>query len=146
MKLLRRLLVKYCALSYRVNIFGSDFSYLRVTTLIMPSFCLFAVLCSLDYTLGAWIAGIWLALTVYIGFLYFNFYPVSWGELDNYQKLVYGDYDRSKLSKEELKELEALVNLDSLSSYHRNLWLERLVALINPAVMVLSMYLIVKYS
>ncbi len=89
---MRKLIVKYFALSYSVQVFGKRISWLRAANVIVPLLCLTA----LAFYFNAYTAKIitvpLLVLSIFFGFVYFVIRPVQWYELDIEQKVFFGSY------------------------------------------------------
>lgn len=137
--MIHKLITKYFALSYRVRLLGKDYNYLRATTIIVPLFCLFTVSCVIKSLIMISVASILLLTAISIGFFYFDFKPVRWDELDNEQKLFYGNVRPYNLTKSQLDEHRAIVEYDKS---HRNYLLEWIVVLINPILLIITAHLV----
>lgn len=101
---MRKLIVKYFALSYRLNILGAKFNMLRASSIISPIFILTGVLHynEIYYTWPL------LLVVLFYGFVYFRFYPVKWNELDDYQKYLFGKFNFANLTKNQIVEWKNL--------------------------------------
>lgn len=103
---MRKLIVKNFALSYSYKFLNKEYSSLRASRIIFPLFLLMGTVKVCDYSNGienmSVLFTVSLALTVvslYLGFFYFNSYPVKWGELDDDQKWQYGIFVKSLQTK-----------------------------------------------
>lgn len=93
MKKIRKFIVKYFALSYRVKLFGKEYAWLRASNIIFPLFCLFTL--SVTYDLLIPLTSLLFGLSVFFGFFYFIFFPVKRSELDAEQKYFFDTYYKS---------------------------------------------------
>lgn len=89
---MRALIVKYFALSWRVQFFGRQRAWLRAANIIFPLMCLLALAVYFDSFVAKCIVFALLIPSLYFGFVYFYQYPVKWEELDDEQKWFYGAY------------------------------------------------------
>lgn len=91
---MRKLIVKYYALSYNCVIFGRVISFVRLANVIVPLFFLNGILTIWDDgsgdTLFQIIAKVLLVLS-FLPILYLRYKPVKFGELDDSQKWQYGN-------------------------------------------------------
>lgn len=106
---MRKLLIKLFVLDYKIkfSLLGLkiDTNIMRAPTIIFPIILTtgITITSSENYPTIDWYEYILLALlslSVWFGFFHWEFFPVKWGELDNFQKWVYGIAVRSgKLTK-----------------------------------------------
>ena len=117
---MRKLIIKLFVGDYISNIFGIPINYVRASIPIWNSFLLMAYclldndypsIASIDDILSLILVGI----VIFFGFIYFNFYPAKWEELDNLQKWQMGKFNLTsgiKINYKEYKEWKILdVNL-----------------------------------
>lgn len=88
---MRKIIVKYLALSYRVRLFGKEFTFVRAANVIVPlmlllGYALIAQVAWLEWFVLVATAIAWLLVIVYL-----KLYPVKWAELDEEQKWFYGN-------------------------------------------------------
>ena len=123
---MRNLIVKLFAFDYIVKTGKRSGNFLRAANIIFP-------LCALTITLLAasedWnvpiylsiISEVALAISLFIGFVYFNYYPVKFDELDISQKWQYGKSGYAELSPNELGEWNA-IDREKESLVYSPLW------------------------
>ncbi len=105
----RQFIVKHFALDYMSKIFGKYYNAPRASRIIYPLMVVtgwFAVT-NPDWpnpTLIIWMLYGLLATSLFLGFVYFRFYPVQWHELDDFQKYQYGIRKANELTIEQFKE------------------------------------------
>ncbi|MBE7660702.1 hypothetical protein [Tenacibaculum finnmarkense] len=89
--MLRKLIVKYFALSYITKIFGKEIYMLRGATPLSVSFSLVMIGAILDNDYLYYTAFAAFIVFVYIGFIYFRSSKnsVKWDELDDVQKRIF---------------------------------------------------------
>ena len=117
---MRKLIIKLFVGDYISNIFGTPINYVRASIPIWNSFLLMAYclmdndypnIASIDDILSLILVGI----VIFFGFIYFNFYPAKWSELDDLQKWQMGKFNITsgiKINYEEYEEWKILdVNL-----------------------------------
>lgn len=121
----RQFIVKHFALDYMSKLFGKYRSAPRASRIIYPLMVVtgwFAVT-NPDYpnpTLIIWMLYGLLATSLFLGFVYFRFYPVQWHELDDFQKYQYGGVKQETLSAEQFKEW--LIILEKLKQQYPELY------------------------
>ena len=106
--MIRNLIIKLFALDYIVKIGKRSSNFLRAANIIFPLSALVSVLVIED----SWevpmflilIAVFALIVSLFFGFIYFRYYPVTFDELDTSQKWQYGKNNYSALDSEELGE------------------------------------------
>lgn len=87
---MRKFIVKYFALDYICKVFGYTFNFTRSASFIFPLFVFNALLVmKFDYQIWQILTALPLAISLFIGFIYFRFAPVKWQELDNEQLFQY---------------------------------------------------------
>lgn len=86
--------MKHFALDYISVIFGLPINWVRAANWLFPSFLLggiWAVYSEANFiNLPGILILLWIALMVFIGFIYFRIVPVNWDELNISQKFQYG--------------------------------------------------------
>lgn len=88
---MRKFIVKHFALNYTVKFLGYYWTALRASRIIFPLFTISGLL--ITYTGWHILTYLLAASTLYalfLGFFYFNIWPVKWHELDDNQKLQAG--------------------------------------------------------
>ncbi len=93
---MRKLIVKYLALSYKVRVFGKEFAFVRAANVIVPVMLLLflALLNNKNYPVPDLFTWVMLAITAVVWgvvLVYLRIKPVNWEELDREQKWYYGN-------------------------------------------------------
>jgi len=109
MKQFRHWLVKNFVLDYQLTLFNTTYNAPRASRIIFPLFVITGTLnCFNDDwptpTPLIWCLYFLVALSLYFGFMYFKYFPVTWLELDDWQKYQYGALKPDKLTKEQYLE------------------------------------------
>ena len=95
-----------------VILFGKAFNYARPANIIFPAILLMAyLLIDSDYPVisgNDWIGVAVVAISIFLGFLYFRISPVKWDEMDGDQKWQYGMHDQVVLTLEQGQEFQNL--------------------------------------
>ena len=118
---MRKFLVKNFVLDYQIRLFGKCYNAPRASRIIFPLFVITGMANALNDNFPTPTTLIWIlyaltALALFFGFVYFHIYPVKFSELDNYQKLLYGFFAFERLTKDEIKEWEAIKKENELTS------------------------------
>ncbi len=146
---LRQMIVTYLSLSYRVRLFGKEFTYPRAANVLAPLMLLlgYALLNNTNYPeLDAFT---WVALsinavmwTIVIGYL--RFYPVQWEELDDEQKWFFGNgalsgRTKAVMTTEQHKEWEKIAEKETKDkrTFHNVLPF-----LVNPVILLIFLFII----
>tara|TARA_R110000868_G_scaffold82264_7_gene232347 strand:- start:2496 stop:2858 length:363 start_codon:yes stop_codon:yes gene_type:complete len=109
MKEIRKFLVKHFVLDYTVNLFGRHYNAPRASRIIYPLMVITGFISGTNPdwptpTLLIWALYLLVALALFLGFVYFRFYPVKWEELDKFQKFQYGHFPYANLTKTQYQE------------------------------------------
>ncbi len=93
---MRKLIVKYLALSYRVKVFGKEFTFVRAANVIVPLLLLLflALLNNENYPIPDFFTWVMLEVNAVVWLIvlgYLKMHPVQWHELDREQKWFYGN-------------------------------------------------------
>lgn len=106
MKTLRKFIVKNFAFGYTIRIGELNISSLRCTRIMLPTFIITTLVIKeitpttydfYDYFLMLLsLIEIWIGFSCF-GFDYFSLFPVKWNELDDEQKIQYGNINFEKL-------------------------------------------------
>lgn len=98
---MRKLIIKYFALSYIFTYKNKMYSYVRASTPITIAFCIMVSLVSdSDYPIlsGNDFVGLGLLIiALFFGFVYFSHFPVKYNELDESQRWQYRNYTSQNL-------------------------------------------------
>lgn len=87
---MRKFIVKHFALDYICKVYGYTFNFVRPATFIFPLFVINGILAiKYDYPMWQIVFLIPLAISLFIGFLYFRFFPIKWQELELEQLFQY---------------------------------------------------------
>lgn len=104
---MRKLIVKYFALDYKCELFGTTITFVRAANVIAPVFFLNGILSIANEngprTVMEMIALALLAIVLFLGFVYFRIKPVKFNELDESQKYQYGQAISSGMLTEDVK-------------------------------------------
>ena len=115
---MRKLIIKLFVGDYISNVFGTTINYVRASIPIWNSFLLMAYclldndypsIASVDDILSLILVGI----VIFFGFIYFNFYPAKWEELDDLQKWQMGKFNITSGIKINYEEYEEWKRLDT---------------------------------
>jgi len=116
MKTIRKIIVRSCALNYRIGKGNVPRISIVVTALFFLSV---AINISCD-TLGTmnwydWVVDSILAFLAYVGFDwfgigYFAIWPVKFDELDDFQKYMFSRHKFHKLTEDQVKELRKIID------------------------------------
>jgi hypothetical protein len=118
MKTIRKIIVRSCVLSYRVGKGGSNVP--RISMIVTALFFIFVAVNISCNTLGTmnWYDWIFTSLFVllcwlgfdWLGFSYFELWPVRFEELDDYQKYVFSRIKFHELTEDQAKEIVKIIN------------------------------------
>ncbi len=125
---MRKLIIKYLVLSYRVRLFGIGGAYPRAANVVFPIMLLlgYFLINNPNYPMPDFWTGIGLALTFFVWLLiigYLRLHPARWHELDREQKWYKGNAWRMKkvlkdpLTKMQQQEYEAI---DKVERYDKS--------------------------
>lgn len=117
MKVVRQFIVKHFALDYMSRtfiFFGAYRSAPRASRIIYPLMVItgYISVTNPDWpnpTFLIWVLYGLLATSLFLGFVYFRFYPVKWEELDDFQKYQYGMLKAQSLSRDQYIEFHKIV-------------------------------------
>lgn len=103
---MRKWLVKNFVLDYTINILGKTYNAPRASRIIFPAFVITGIANILNDnwptpTMFVWVMYLLTASALFFGFVYFRFFPVKWGELDEFQKFQYGSVKNDSLTTEQ---------------------------------------------
>jgi hypothetical protein len=106
---MRKWLVKNFVLDYMVSIFGKKYNAPRASRIIYPVFVITGIANVFNDnwptpTLFVWFMYLLTATSLFFGFVYFRFFPVKWGELDEFQKFQYGHFPYANLTTKQYQE------------------------------------------
>lgn len=92
---MRHLIVKYLALSYRVRLFGKEFTYVRAANVVVPILLLlgYALIRNENYPVADLLTCVFTSLfgvVFYAVAVYLRVHPVRWHELTTEQRWFYG--------------------------------------------------------
>lgn len=114
--MIRKFIVKYFALSYRVNLLGIVAFFPRASAVIVPLILTLMLGMVVDSFILRALAIVLLVPSVWISFDwfgigYFAVWPVKWGELDTIQKYIYGGLPNAEsyMSMDEIYEYRKIV-------------------------------------
>lgn len=112
MKRLRKILIDNFVLSYSFKIFGKEFFYPRASRIIYPLMALSGYIHSVNESPLSWsLIGVTL-IAIYFGFIHFAYIaPVKWDELDDEQKILYGQIKSDKLTPQQFIEWLYLIKM-----------------------------------
>lgn len=118
MKAIRQFIVKHFALDYMSRtfiFFGAYRSAPRASRIIYPLMVItgFISVTNPDWpnpTFIIWMLYGLLAISLFLGFVYFKFFPVKWEELDNFQKYQYGLLKADELTYKQFAEWHDLLD------------------------------------
>lgn len=91
MVMMRKLIVKYLALSYRVRLFGREFFFVRAANVVVPLMLLLGYALIAEIVWLKWLALLAVAVVWLLVIVYLKLRPVVWGELDDEQRWFYGN-------------------------------------------------------
>lgn len=117
---MRKFIVKHFAMDYICKVFGYTFNFVRPATFIFPLFVLNGII-AIKYDYPTWqiIFLIPLVVSLFLGFLYFRFFPVKWQELDMEQLFQYQSVIKRNVIRQEI--IPEMVNsFNEASSYIYN--------------------------
>lgn len=100
---MRKFIVKHFALDYITKAFGYTINFVRPATIIFPLFVLNGII-TIKYDYPTWqiIFLIPLVISLFLGFLYFRFFPVKWRELDMEQLFQYQSAIKRNVIRQEV--------------------------------------------
>ncbi len=146
---MRKLIVKYLALSYRVRLFGKEFAFVRAANVVVPMLLLlgYALINSESYPtpdLFTWVMlGVTLVLWSVI-IVYLKAKPVKWNELDREQKWFWGNGIRmGKLPRNLTKlQMDEYESIDKRERYDKSKFHNIKAFLVNPICVVILLLVI----
>ncbi len=108
---MRKLIVRYLALSYRIRLFGKEFTFVRAANVLAPLMLLlgYALMNNENYPMPDFFTWVMLAINFFAWLIvlgYFRMHPVQWHELDREQKWFWGNGIRMGKLPQTLTELQ----------------------------------------
>jgi len=112
--MLRQFIVKFFALYWSIKVSKTKYlSFLRCGPIIWSSIAILGfVLVYAESNLPVILASAWMAFCLFVGFIYFDFFPVKWEELDKSQKIQYAKLKPGLLTGAQMEEFLKLTNYE----------------------------------
>jgi hypothetical protein len=106
---MRKWLIKNFVLDYQHKLLGKKYKTSRSSRIIFPLFVITGILTArnlnlLEPTIFIWFMYFLTTTSLYFSFIHFRFYPVTWEELDDFQKYQYGFLKQKEITNEQYKE------------------------------------------
>lgn len=115
---MRKFITKHFALDYICKFYGYTFNFTRSATFIFPLFVINAILAlNFGFTPLQLITLIPFGISLFFGFMYFRFYPISHEEMDIVQIYQYGEALRKNVvfsdDKEKTEVVEKIIQANA---------------------------------